>query len=197
MICSTNLVSLDRLSALGQWDLVYLENQSALPVCLLSVFHFIFYLTWIFWLWKSHARMHPYPECYWNMIHLSFNSVYWCFNPFFAEHHGFYKDTEFVLCHCLLFVSERGFGYQWGSCRPDQCNQCSCWWSQSSPFPWQGRVNHPAHRHGNTNTHPASETFPLLLLSNSPVYSLNSLGGGNQSTEQTLFWYGFEDDNSI
>lgn len=54
-------------------------------------------------------------------------------------------------------------------------------------------LNH-VYKHGKTNAQTTSE---IVSLHSQVDTSLNSPCGWNQSTEQTLFWYGFEDDNSF
>lgn len=53
-------------------------------------------------------------------------------------------------------------------------------------------LNH-VYKHGKTD----AQTSETVSLYSQVDLSLNSPCGWNQSTEQTLFWYGFEDDNSF
>lgn len=197
MIRTPNLVSLDRLSALGQWDLVYLENQSALPICLLSVCHFVFYLTWIFWLWKSHAHVHPYPMCYWSMIHLNFNFVYWCFNPFLQNATVSTRTLNLCFVTVCFFQVNVALGTS---------EEVAAQTSATSALAGGVRARLSLGRAGliTQPTGMGTQTLTQHLkpsLSSSSQIALCTLWilcwGGNQSAEQTVFWYGFEDDNSI
>lgn len=123
----------------------------------------------------------------------------------FSGLHQGKKENELfeVNCHYIALIQTFGvlyfrlwdlsYGYFWNT------EGGMFQWKQKIPLHLKGfllivrHLNH-VYKHGKTNVQTTSE---IVSLHSQVDLSLNSPCGWNQSIEQTLFWYGFEDVNSF